>query len=299
MNRPKAATRRAALAAFLLFAAGLLAVGPAEASRTTDARASLAAISATPLAPSSSLELVEPIDVPPRFGFAEDLGLLDPKRGPGGFVVFAAEAAQCELTYARNNPLKYVDPDGRDPKDTNLTLRVVINRGVVGSDMQDRIGEQIQHASGFFGERGIELDTKTYFGSFDGDEAFRSLDFDGRVRVGTGTSPIESLPNGPGSGSILAGFTNGSFMGRADVNRGRLLVGNRSNGFSLTHELIHIFLDRGVKQTTSSYLGREMVREPMLRLLRFFQNQKLQDGAKLYRKAESSCSDPKFVGPCK
>ena len=113
MNRPKAATRSAALAAFLLFAAGLLAVGPAEASRTTDARASLAAISATPLAPSSSLELVEPIDVPPRFGFAEDLGLLDPKRGPGGFVVFAAEAAQCELTYARNNPLKYVDPDGK------------------------------------------------------------------------------------------------------------------------------------------------------------------------------------------
>jgi len=237
--------------------------------------------------------------ISPRFGFAEALGLLDPEGGPGGFVVFARETSRCELTYARNNPLKYVDPDGRDPKDTNLTLRVVINRGVVGSDMQDRIGEQIQHASGFFGERGIELDTKTYFGSFDGDEAFRSLDFDGRVRVGTGTSPIESLPNGPGSGSILAGFTNGSFMGRADVNRGRLLVGNRSNGFSLTHELIHIFLDRGVKQTTSSYLGREMVREPMLRLLRFFQNQKLQDGAKLYRKAESSCSDPKFVGPCK
>ncbi len=110
MNRPKAATRRAALAAFLLFAAALLVVSPAEASRTTtDARSSLA--------PSSlELPILEPLDSAessPRFGFAEDLGLLDPERGPGGFVVFAAEAAQCELTYAGNNPLRYVDPDGR------------------------------------------------------------------------------------------------------------------------------------------------------------------------------------------
>jgi hypothetical protein len=121
VNRPKAATRRAALAAFLLFAAALLDVSPAEASRTTtDARPDLSSASSEALAPSSpeltSLELVEPIDpveTSPRFGFAEDLGLLDPEAGPGGFVVFAAEAAQYELTYARNNPLKYVDPDGR------------------------------------------------------------------------------------------------------------------------------------------------------------------------------------------
>ena len=115
--------RTALAAAFLLFAAALFVAGPAEASRTTDARSSLAAISATTLAPSSlelsspaALELVEPtapIESSPRFGFAEDLALLDPKAGPGGFVVFAAEAAQCELTYARNNPLRYVDPDGR------------------------------------------------------------------------------------------------------------------------------------------------------------------------------------------
>ena len=117
--------RTALAAAFLLFAAALFVAGPAEASRTTDARSSLAAISATTLAPSSlelsspaALELVEPtapIESSPRFGFAEDLALLDPKAGPGGFVVFAAEAAQCELTYARNNPLKYVDPDGKNP----------------------------------------------------------------------------------------------------------------------------------------------------------------------------------------
>ena len=123
MNRPKAATRRAALAAFLLFAAALLVVGPAEASRSTDPRSSLASISAATLAPSSlelaslELSLLEPLESSepsPRFGFGEDLSLLDPERGPGGFVVFAAEAAQCELTYARNNPLKYVDPDGRE-----------------------------------------------------------------------------------------------------------------------------------------------------------------------------------------
>ena len=119
MNRPKAATRRAALAAFLLFAAALLVVGPAEASRTTtDARPDLSSASSEALAsPSLELSLLEPIESvesSPRFGFGGDLGLLDPEAGPGGFVVFAAEAAQCELTYARNNPLKYVDPDGRE-----------------------------------------------------------------------------------------------------------------------------------------------------------------------------------------
>ena len=108
--------RTALVAAFLLFAAGLFLVRPAEASRTTNVRSSLAASSSRELASLelTALALAEPIESSPRFGFAEDLGLLDPERRPGGFVVFAAEAAQCELTYARNNPLKYVDPDGRE-----------------------------------------------------------------------------------------------------------------------------------------------------------------------------------------
>lgn len=106
MPTSRASTRRAAHAAFLLFAAALFVVGPAEASRTTtNTRSSLA--------PSSPLELVDSVESSPRFGFGEDLGLLHPEAGPGSFVVFAAEAAQRELTYARNNPLKYVDPDGR------------------------------------------------------------------------------------------------------------------------------------------------------------------------------------------
>ncbi|MDX9735929.1 MAG: hypothetical protein RBU36_17500, partial [Thermoanaerobaculia bacterium] len=105
MNRPKAATRRAVLAASLLFAAGLFVVGPAEASRTTDARSSLASSSALELA-SLELPMLEPVgpansaSISPRFGFAEALGLLDPEGGPGGFVVFARETSRCELTYA-------------------------------------------------------------------------------------------------------------------------------------------------------------------------------------------------------
>jgi len=112
-------TRRAVPAAFLLFAAALLVVSPAEASRTTtDARSSLASSSSRELAslelPSlDALEPIESVDASLHFGFGEDLGLLDPEAGPGAFVLFAVEAAQCELTYARNNPLKYVDPDGR------------------------------------------------------------------------------------------------------------------------------------------------------------------------------------------
>jgi len=110
--------RTVLVAAFLLFAAGLCLVRPAEASRTTNARLSLASSSSLELA-SLGLPMLEPIEpadsasISSRFGFAEDLGLLDSERRPGGFVVFAAEAAQCALTYARNNPVTFTDPDGR------------------------------------------------------------------------------------------------------------------------------------------------------------------------------------------
>ena len=104
----------ALVAAFLLFAAALLVVSPAEASRTTtDARSNLAPSSSLELPPLGPVEPIDPVESSPHFGFGENLGLLDPKAGPGGFVVFAVGTAQCELTYARNNPVKYVDPDGR------------------------------------------------------------------------------------------------------------------------------------------------------------------------------------------
>ena len=128
MQTSRASTRRAALAAFLLFAAGLFVVDPAEASRTTtNTRSSLASISAPNLAPSSSRELaslelsllepLEPADsasVSSRFGFGEDLSLLDVEARPCGFELFGGVGtSRCELTYARNNPVKYTDPDGR------------------------------------------------------------------------------------------------------------------------------------------------------------------------------------------
>lgn len=121
MTSLRVATRRAVPAAFLLFAAVLFVVGPAEASLTTTDPRTIVAPSRE--LPSTSRELaslellppapVDPAESSPRFSFAEDLGLLDPEAGPGGFVVFAREPNRCELTYARNNPLKYVDPDGR------------------------------------------------------------------------------------------------------------------------------------------------------------------------------------------
>ncbi|KAA0251921.1 MAG: hypothetical protein EDX89_20515, partial [Acidobacteria bacterium] len=47
-------------------------------------------------------------------GFAEELCLLEPDHGQAGFAIFGRETCRCERTYARNNPLKYVDPDGKE-----------------------------------------------------------------------------------------------------------------------------------------------------------------------------------------
>ena len=110
----------ALVAAFLLFAAALLVVSPAEASRTTtDARSNLAPSSSLELPPLGPVEPIDPVESSPHFGFGENLGLLDPKAGPGGFVVFAVGTAQCELTYARNNPLRFTDPTGALAEDGN------------------------------------------------------------------------------------------------------------------------------------------------------------------------------------
>jgi hypothetical protein len=137
-SRPRAGRP---LIAFLIFAAGLLVVSPVEASRTTtDARPGLSVTSSDALAsPSlelSLLELVEPIESSEpssRFGFGEDLGLLDPEAGPGGFVVFAREPSRCELTYARNNPLKYIDPDGKAAAAPGAFAAMVARRAFLGA----------------------------------------------------------------------------------------------------------------------------------------------------------------------
>ncbi len=112
VNNLQAVTRRAALAAFLLFAAGLFLVRPAEASRTTNARSRLASISAPNLPSSSSRELASlelpslaaldpavPADASPGFSFAEDPSLFDVEARPCGFELFGGVGtSRCELT---------------------------------------------------------------------------------------------------------------------------------------------------------------------------------------------------------
>ena len=99
---PRATT--AALAAFLLFAA-LLGVTRADASLPKSADVVGFSRPALQLPAVASSE-------PPRFGFAEDLALLAPESTPGRFGLFGPETCRFERTYARNNPLRYVDPDG-------------------------------------------------------------------------------------------------------------------------------------------------------------------------------------------
>jgi hypothetical protein len=91
--------------AFLLFAA-LLGVSRADASLTKAADVVDLSRPALQLPAVASSE-------PSVFGFAGGLSLLDPENAQGRFALFAAETSRFERTYTRNNPLKYVDPDGR------------------------------------------------------------------------------------------------------------------------------------------------------------------------------------------
>ena len=132
MTRPEATTSRAAGAAFFLFAAVLvfgLTLGDTSAEASLPRPANLAAPGvASPDAAAPEMEasravtrdllddvaLNHALDAPPRLGFASSLELLAPEKKPPGFGLFScAETRRCERTYARNNPLKYVDPDGR------------------------------------------------------------------------------------------------------------------------------------------------------------------------------------------
>ncbi|MDL1951207.1 hypothetical protein FBQ97_15520 [Acidobacteria bacterium ACD] len=112
MNPTAARTRRAALAAFFLFAAAL-ALGATRAEASLPRSADAVSEASTPL----PLELPKPAppSFDPRLGFASSLVLLAPEAEVPRFRLFeGAGERRCERTYARNNPLKYVDPDGRE-----------------------------------------------------------------------------------------------------------------------------------------------------------------------------------------
>ena len=136
MTRQRRERPTAGAAVFLLFAAALvfgltLGATSAEASlpRTADAAAlnlaapdaaapELEAAWAVARDPLDDVALNHALDAAPRLGFASSLELLAPENAPPGFGLFSCpETSRCERTYARNNPLKYVDPDGNDARD--------------------------------------------------------------------------------------------------------------------------------------------------------------------------------------
>ncbi len=130
MNSSAGRIRRAALAAFLLFAAVLLLVAPAEASVPRNAGIdqldadALASLEQPPLASVVLTEPCGPVESSPRFGLGEDLSVFDTTNAPGSLGLCGLETRRCAITYARNNPLKYVDPDGREVKYATPALAV-------------------------------------------------------------------------------------------------------------------------------------------------------------------------------
>lgn len=111
----------AAPASFLLFAA-LLGVTRADASLPKVA--DVADLSRPTLQLPAAV-LAEPS----RFGFAEALTLLNvEKEAPRFSLIDGVEMRRFERTYARNNPLKYVDPDGRSANLANFVSQQTLDR---------------------------------------------------------------------------------------------------------------------------------------------------------------------------
>ncbi len=109
MKEERCPRSTAALAVFLFFAAVLFSLTPAEASIPRDVVAGEASASLPIYELASSARAI----TPRRFTFAESVSLLD-EHAPRALSLIALETSRCERTYARNNPIKYVDRDGRE-----------------------------------------------------------------------------------------------------------------------------------------------------------------------------------------
>ena len=116
-------TRRAAWAVFLLFAAVLLVVAPAEASLPRSAGVTQVDAVALASLERPALGLASPALEPSGFSLGEDLGVLDTAGAPGSLGLCGLETRRCALAYARNNPLRFVDPDGRQSAEAWVMYR--------------------------------------------------------------------------------------------------------------------------------------------------------------------------------
>ncbi len=114
--------RTVLVAGFLLFAAALFVVRPAEASRTRTNNLEPNPVAASGEAGSLLLESPDGATDSPPFGFADELTLLDAETRPGHLGFFTVGTSRYALTYARNNPLKYVDPDGKEVQPVSMTF---------------------------------------------------------------------------------------------------------------------------------------------------------------------------------
>ena len=113
MNRLQAVTRRAAWTAFLPFAAVLLLVAPAEASVPRSAGVDQVDAVALASLERPALGLASPTLEPSGFSLGEDLSVFDTTNAQGALGLCGLETSRCALTYARNNPVNVIDPDGR------------------------------------------------------------------------------------------------------------------------------------------------------------------------------------------
>jgi RHS repeat-associated protein len=167
---------------------------------------------------------------------------VDPERKSGRT---SAPQSWNRYTYARNNPLRLVDPDGKDPKEFRvLTVRINVvysNADVKinnqGQTLRQVTEEGIAYSRTFFVQAGIKLDVRRFEGTIN-TEAWGNIN--GPVKTSSGdVSLSDFMKSQKNALNVLVSADFGGVTGKTAGVGGPTIIGNAADKMVFNDEMGH------------------------------------------------------------